>query len=174
MRASDIWSAVRSSFKVADLYEARQLLDRCIFLDPNYARAYATLSYTHLFAWVYRLDDDYLSPAALERAHRLAWKAVRLDPSLPVAHAVLGAVLTLEGQHEQSVAEFEKAIALNPNFTDWRFSMALTRAGQPARGIQVLETYMRYDPLYLPAVPGQLGIARYMLKRYAEALPPLR
>jgi adenylate cyclase len=174
MRASGIFTAVRSSFKVADLYEVRQLLERSISIDPNYARAYATLSYTHLFAWVYRLDEDYLSPTALERAHRLAWKAVQLDPNLPIAHAHLGAVLTFEGQHEQSVAEFEKAIALNPNFTDWRFGTTLLRAGEPARAIQVLETHMRYDPFYVATVPAVLGIARYMLKEYSQALPPLR
>src|SRR5262245_32358784 len=131
MRASDIWSAARSSFNVADLYEARRLLERSVSLDPSYARAYATLSYTHLLAWIFRLDEDHLSPTALEHAHRLAWKAVQLDPNLPIAHAHLGAVLTHEGQHEQSIAAFEKAIALNPNFTDWRFGSTLVRAGDP-------------------------------------------
>ena len=82
--------------------------------------------------------------------------------------------MTFEGQHEQSIAEFEKAIALNPNFTDWRFGTTLVRAGDPERAIQVLETHMRYDPLYVPAVPLALGFARYMLKEYSEALPPLR
>ena len=143
MRASDIWTAVRSSFNVADLYEARRLLERSIALDPNYARAYATLSYTHLFAWIFRLDEDHLSPTALERAHRLARQAVQLDPNLPIAHAQLGQVLTFQGQHEQSIAEFEKAMALNPNFTDWRFGTILLRAGEPERAIQVLETHMR-------------------------------
>ncbi|MFZ1101493.1 MAG: tetratricopeptide repeat protein, partial [Hyphomicrobiaceae bacterium] len=37
-----------------------------------------------------------------------------------------------------------------------------------------IETCMRYDPLYVPSAPGALGIARYMLKKYSEALPPLR
>ena len=174
MRASDIVTAVRSSFNVADLYEARRLLDRSIALDPSYARAYATLSYTHLLAWIFRLDEDYLSPTALERAHRLARKAVQLDPNLPIAHAYLGHVLTFEGQHEQSIAEFEKAIALNPNFTDWQFGTALIRAGEHTRAIQVIETHMRYDPFYVPSAPGDLGIARYCLKEYSEALPPLR
>jgi adenylate cyclase len=174
MRASAIWTAVRSSFDVAGLYEARQVLERSIALDPNYARAYATLSHTYLFAWLFRLDEDHLSPTAFERAHRLAWKAVQLDPNLPVAHAQLGMVLSFEGQHEQSIAEFEKAIALNPNFTDWRFGMTLVRAGEPARAIQIVETHMRHDPFYVPSVPGNLGIARYMLKQYSEALPALR
>jgi adenylate cyclase len=174
MRASDIFSAVLPSAKVAGLYEARRLLDCSISLDPNYARAYAMLSSTHLVAWLFRLDEDHLSPAALERAHRLAGKAVQLDPNLPIAHAHLAHVLTFEGQHEQSIAEFEKAFALNPNFTDWRFGMTLLRAGEPERAIQILETHMRYDPLYVPSVPLTLGIAQYYLKGYSEALPLLR
>jgi adenylate cyclase len=174
MRASDIWSTVSSSSKVADLYEARQLLERSISLDPSYARAYAKLAETHLVAWLQPFDQDHLSPATLERAHRLAWKAVQLDPNLPVAHAQFGHVLTFEGRHEQAIAEFEKAIALNPNFTDWRFGGTLTRAGAPARAIQVIETHMRYDPFYSPWASGNLGMARYLLKEYSEALPPLR
>jgi adenylate cyclase len=172
MRASDIFCAIQSSFNVAGLYEARRLLERSIALDPNYARAFGFLSLCHLVGWYYPLDED--CHTALERAHQFARKAVQLDPNLPIAHGHLGLVLTFTGQHEQSIAEFEKAIALNPNFTDWRFGMALTRAGEPARAIQVIEANMRYDPFYVPAAPGHLGLTRYMLKEYSEALPPLR
>jgi adenylate cyclase len=172
MRASDIWSAF--SFNVADLYEVRRLLDHSIALDPHYARAYAILSNTHLTAWAFPLNEDHLSPVALERAHRLARKAVQLDPNLPIAHARLGHVLTMEGQHEQSIAAFERAIALNPNFTDWRFGTALQRAGEPARAIQVIAAHMRYDPFYIAIAAGHLGLARYMLREYPQALPPLR
>ena len=175
MRASDLFSTAWPSFNLAGIYEARRLLERSISLDPNYARAYAVLS--RIPTWLLGsepLDEDHLSPTALERAHRLARKAVQLDPNLPIAHAHLGTVLTFEGQHEQSIAEFEKAIALNPNFTDWRFGATLIRAGEPVRAIQVIETHMRYDPFYSPWAPGLLGLARYMLKEYSEALPPLR
>jgi len=166
MRASDIYNA--------NLNEAQRLVERSISLDPTYARAYAMLSYTHLLAWLQPPDKDWLRPDALESAHRFARKAVQLDPNLPVAHAQLGRVLTFEGRHEQSIAEFEKAIGLNPNFTDWHFGMALLRAGEPTRGAQVIETHMRYDPFYSPWACGQLGLARYILKEYARALPPLR
>jgi tetratricopeptide (TPR) repeat protein len=57
----------------------------------------------------------------------LARKSLQLGPDLSIAHAQLGRVLTFEGQHEQAIAEFEKAVALNPNFTDWWFGMALQR-----------------------------------------------
>ena len=158
MRASDIHRAIwSSSLYVADLYEGRRLLERSISLDPNYARAYAMLSSSHLAAWVHPLDEDHLSPAALERAHRFARKAIQLDPNLPIAHAYLGQVLTFEGQHEQSIAEYERAMALNPNFADWRFGTALVRAGEPARATQVIETHMRYDPFYSPWAPARWG-----------------
>jgi len=166
-------SSIYSS-KVEDLYETRRLLQLSLSVGPNYARAYAMLSNTHLAAWVRSLDEDHLGPAALERALRFARKAVQLDPNLPIAHAHLGEVLTFAGQHEQSIGEFEKAIALNPNFTDWRLGMALQRAGEPARATQVIEAHMRYDPFYSPWASGILGLARYMLKEYSQALPPLR
>jgi adenylate cyclase len=175
MRASAIHSSMLSSSNAAaDLYEARRLLERSIALDPDYARAYAVLSNTHLIAWIHPLDEDHLSPVGLERAHRFARRAIQLDPNLPIAHAYLGAMLTFEGQHEQSIAAFEKAIALNPNFTDWRFGLTLLRAGQPAKAIEIIETHMRYDPFYVPRASGVLGLARYMLKEYSQSLPPLR
>jgi TolB-like protein len=134
MRASAIYTATRSSFNVADIYEARRLLEHSIALDPLYARAYATLSYTHLTTWVFPLDEDCLNPVALERAHRLARKAVQLEPTLPIAHANLGHVLTFQGQHEQSIAEFERTIALNPNLTDWRFGLDTATRGRTSEG----------------------------------------
>ena len=73
--------------------------------------------------------------------------AVQRDPNLPMAHAHLGMVLSYKGQHAESVGEFERAIALNPNFTDWRFAMGLVRAGESGRAIQILETHMRTRPI---------------------------
>ena len=178
MRASDVWSGINAGnlyeARPLLLYEARRLLERSISLDPSYARAYAMLAQTHLIAWIQPLDEDHLSPIALERAHGFVRKALQLDPNLPIAHAHFGGVLTFEGQHEQSIAEFEKAIALNPNFTDWWFGMALLRAGEPTRAITIIEAAMRYDPFHSPWALGQLGLARYTLKEYSKALPLLR
>jgi adenylate cyclase len=33
---------------------------------------------------------------------------------------------------------------------------------------------MRYDPYYPPVTSGILGLARYFLKEYSQALPPMR
>src|SRR5262249_24150992 len=60
LRAADSHAAYWSSFDASHLYEVRRLLERSIAIDPNYARAYARLSWTHLTAYVNSLDSDYL------------------------------------------------------------------------------------------------------------------
>jgi adenylate cyclase len=143
-------------------------------IDPNYARAHAALSRTYLSLWVHRWDDDCPWSAALERAYHSAREALRLAFNLPEAHVALGYALTWMRQHEAAIAEFERAIVLNPNLNDFHFAWTLVFAGEPARAIQVLEAHMRLDPFYLPHAPGWLGFAYYMLERYADALPHLQ
>jgi adenylate cyclase len=175
LRAADVHAAFWSSFNVADLYAVRRFLEQSLAIDPNYARAYAKLAWTHQAAWINALDDDYLNPAALDRAYHLARKAVQLDPNLPEAHAALGHALgRRHNQQEAAIAAFEKSIALNPNFTDWRFAEVLVYAGDFSRAIELVERHMRLDPFYVPLAPGWLGLAHYMLKQYAQALPLLR
>jgi adenylate cyclase len=149
-------------------------LEQSLSVEPNYARAYSMLSTTYVIAWLNRLDGDYLNPAVLDRAHELARRAVQLDPSVPHTHASLGAAMAWKGQHPAAIAQFDKALGLNPNFTDWRFAIALVCGGQPARAVEILETHMRLDPFYAPLALHWLGFARYMLKQYSEALTPLR
>ena len=174
LQAADTNAYFLSSFSVEDLYKTRRLLHQALAIDPNYGRSYALLADTHVAAWVHPLDGDLLNPAALDLAHQFARKAVQLDPNLPMAHGNLGHVLLWKRQHEASIAEFERAVALNPNEVDWRFSLALVYAGQPKRAIEVAETCMRLDPLHTPLASGVLGFAHYMLKQYAQALPLLR
>ena len=132
------------------------------------------LAQTHIAAWLTALDGDHLNPACLDRAYHLARKAVQLDPNLPEAHAALGFVLGRRHEHEAAVAASERAMALNPNFTDWRLGVILMLAGDPVRAIEAGERHMRLDPFYAPIAPGFLGLAHYLLRQYAQALPLLR
>jgi adenylate cyclase len=174
LRAADAHASFLSSYKAAELYEVRRLLEQSIAIDPSYAPAYARLAFSYLNAWITPLDGDYINPAALDRAYQLARKAVQLGPNLPQARAQLGHILVHRGEHEAALAEFERAMALNPNFTDWRLGEALAFAGDPARAIEAIERHMRFDPFYAPLAPGFLGFAHYMLKQYSQALPWLR
>ena len=105
----------------------------------------------------------------MERAHQFAQKAVELDPNLPQARAQLGLVLVWQRQNDASIASFERAIAPNPHFSDWRFAAALALAGEPGRALEVLEI----DPFYPTSALHYMGVALFMLKRYSEAVVPL-
>jgi adenylate cyclase len=156
----------------ASLYDVRRLLEQSLAIDPNYARAAAMLSLTHLGPYLEPVDGNYLSPAALDRALELAEAAVHLDPLLPQARAQLGYVLLFKRRHDAAIAEFERALALNPNFVDFRYALALRYAGEPARAIEVLEASTHLDPLQ-PSMFGftaVMGGANYMLRRYGEAV----
>jgi len=90
---------------------------------------------------------------AVDRSHDLALRALRVDPNLPQAHAALGAALLWKPQHDASIEAFERARALNPNFTDWRFSAALVYADDFSRAIGAARLHMRSDPFYEPIAP---------------------
>jgi adenylate cyclase len=154
----------------ASLYDARRLLEQSLAIDPNYARAAEMLSRTHLYGYTQPFDDNYLRPAALDRPLELAQLAVRLDPRLPQARAQLGYVLILKRRHDAAMAEFERAFALNPNFIDYRYAVALIFAGEPVRALEVLEAIIRLDPFPPSPTFGSMGAANYMLKRYGDAV----
>jgi adenylate cyclase len=174
MRAADILASLHSSFKVEELYETRRLLQQSLSMDANYARAHAMLAYTYSVSYGNPLDSDYLNSTTIDHALQFARNAIQLEPTLPQAHGSFGTALTWRAKHDAAIAEFEKAVLLNPNFTDYRFAMALVFAGEPARAIEVGEAHMRLDPFYFPLALGWLGLAYYMLKRYSEAITLLR
>jgi adenylate cyclase len=174
LQAVDASVSFSSTRNMTNDDEARRLLQQSLVIDPNYARSYARLAHTYAGSWVNPAHKDFLNPAALERAHEFALKAVQLDRKLPQAHVALGWVLAYKRQHDGSIAAFEKAATLNPNYVNWRFAMALIFAGASKRAIEVVHAYMRLDPFYVPYASLVLAYAHYMLEQYTHALSPLR
>jgi len=118
VRAAEVFASVRASFRVEQLYDVRRLLEQSLLVDANYARAVVMLSRTYDVAYAHPLDGDFVKQATLERAHGLASRAIQLDPNLPQCHAQLAWCVHYMGHHDASIAEFERAIALNQNYTD--------------------------------------------------------
>jgi TolB-like protein/Flp pilus assembly protein TadD len=149
--------------------QARQLFEKAIALDPQYAEAYAWLGRTYLLAWDWRWSAD---PQTLERALALAQQAVALDDSLPVAHSNLSTVYALKQQSDQAIAEGERAIALDPNNADscaWQAD-TLNLAGRPEEALRSVQQAMRLNPRYPPLYSFELGQADLLTGRYAEAI----
>ena len=174
LRAIDTIAAYHASYVKESLFRGKRLLQQALVIDPTYARAQAGLSSCYMSQWVHRWDDDCPWTEALDRSYQAARESVRLAPELPDAHVALGQALTFLRQHEAAVTAVERATALNPNLTSFRFAYTYVLAGEAARAAQLLEMHMRLDPFYEPNAPVALGFAYYMLGRYNDALPLLQ
>jgi len=77
-------------------------------------------------------------------------------------------------EFDAAIAATEKAIALNPNFADYRLATVLSSVGEPAKAIEVGKAQMRLDPFHPHFAPLMVGMAHYLLKQYREARRWLR
>src|SRR4029077_12308491 len=91
--------------------QARALFERAIALDPNYAPAYVGLGQVDMRAANQGWTQD--PGEALERAEKLAQKAITLDELSSGAHALLGDVAVHFGDYDRALEELKRAIDLN-------------------------------------------------------------
>jgi TolB-like protein/class 3 adenylate cyclase len=174
MRAAAAWASFQSSWKLDQLLETRRHLADSLNTDPKYARAYSLLASAHRVAWLNPINEEYLSPATLDRAITLARTAIELDPNLPEAYAELAYNIIRKSDFDGATVAAERAIALNPNFVDYRLAQVFYSIGQPAKAIEIAKGQMRVDPFHPHFAPLIAGIAYYLLKEYQEAQRWLR
>jgi tetratricopeptide (TPR) repeat protein len=153
--------------------QARQMWERAVALDPQYAEAYARLGFTYYREWFLRWSVD---PQNLERVFALEQKAIALDDSVPIAHSILSWVYTQKQQYDQAIAEGERAIALDPNNADSyaNQSLALTFAGRHEEALRAIEQAIRFNPHSPPFYLFASGIAYRFAGQYPKAIVTLK
>src|SRR5207249_4567422 len=87
--------------------------EQAITRHPNYAPAYAGLAEAYVILPIY---TDASAREAYAKAKAAALKALQLDDKLAEAHNALAMVLFLYLDIAGSIPEFQRAIALNPNY----------------------------------------------------------
>jgi adenylate cyclase len=154
--------------------EARRLYEKAIELDPDYARAYASLAWTYLTEHSERWADPEEQP--LERALEVARRGVMVNPASHSNHLALGQVCISKGLHEEALEALETAIALNPNDADGYVFLAeaLSYAGRPDEAIDLIGKAQRLNPAVPRWYTWELGTAFYVARRYEDAVAALR
>jgi adenylate cyclase len=154
--------------------EARRLYEKAIELDPDYARAYASLAWTYLTEHSERWADPEEQP--LERALEVARRGVMVNPASHSNHLALGQVCISKGLHEEALEALETAIALNPNDADGYVFLAeaLSYAGRPDQAIDLIGKAQRLNPAVPRWYTWELGTAFYVARRYEDAVAALR
>jgi adenylate cyclase len=153
--------------------QARQMYEKAIELDPQYAAAYASLGATYTVEWIWQWSQD---PQTLERAFALTQKAIALDDSLPIAHSWLGWVYMFKKQYERAIAEGEQALTLAPNDAEGHVNLGtiLNLAGRPEEAIRLVEKAIRLNPRYPAHYLVTLGQAYTLTRQYEEAIAILK
>jgi serine/threonine protein kinase/Tfp pilus assembly protein PilF len=90
-----------------DFDEVRELYEKAIELDPNYALAYGGLA--ALYAWRNIAESD---PADLDKAIPLAQKAVEIDPGVAEPYLMLAYCQARKEHWEEALVASRKALEL--------------------------------------------------------------
>ena len=125
MRAlSHYWRVTREDHVIA-----QALLEQAIAIDPNYGQALSVLATSHMFG-VHLGWADIVTAAPI--AERAALAAVQADSEDAWAHTALGSVYFSTRRLDHSLAEFELALQLNPNFSlvQGYYALALSYCGR--------------------------------------------
>lgn len=151
-----------------NLEKALGFFGSAIQLDPKYALAHAWIAetYTVIGSW------GFLPPGeAFTKAREAALRALRLDGTLAEARSALADVAYLyEWEWDKAEAEFERALAGNPNYAVTHSSYAQFLACQ-GRYDESLERHWRargLDPLSL-MVRSALANTLIWMGRYDQA-----
>src|SRR5580704_3022254 len=167
MRAlSHYWRLTRQ-----DNLVAQALLEKATTIDPHYGQAFGVLATSHTFS-AHMGWDDMATVAPI--AERAAAAAILADSEDPWAHFALGCVYLFARRFDDSLAEFEWALRLNPNFSmaQGYYGLALAYCGRSGEAATAAQRALRLSPRD-PLAAVYCGIASYAQfvgRNYDEAM----
>src|SRR2546429_600468 len=165
--ANQIYSATakdpaETARKAVGLYE------KAVDVDPNFALAYARLSYLKARLYWYNTDP---SPQTIDAARKAAERALELQPELPEAHLSMGYVHYWgRRDYDAALAEFDKARKTLPNSANVLTAIAFIhrRQGKMEQGLEELQRSAVLRPRD-NLLAREVGSTLVYLRRYAEA-----
>jgi len=167
MRAlSHYWRVTRQ-----DNVVAQALLEKAIAIDPQYGQALGLLATSYMFtAHMGWMDMG----AAMPTAERAALAAIRADSEDPWAHHALGHVYLFARRFDDSLAEFETALRLNPNFALAQafYGLSLSYSGRWVEADEAARRALRLSPRdpYSAVYSGIVAYAQFLGGNYDEAI----
>jgi tetratricopeptide (TPR) repeat protein len=150
---------------------AQALLERAVAIEPNYGQALGVLAASQIFGAHNGWSDI---ATTVPSATRAAIAAVRSDNKDPWAHHAMGCVHLFARRFDDSLAEFELALRLNPNFSlaQSYYGLALSTRGRWREAVKAVDIALRLSPgdPFAAHYYGVAAYAEFAGRNYAEAM----
>jgi serine/threonine protein kinase/tetratricopeptide (TPR) repeat protein len=116
---------------------ARQMFNKAIEIDSEYARAYAGVADSCSMLYTYFDAREF----NLRQADIASHKALELEPELAEAHVARGLAVSLSKRFDEAEGEFETAMKLDPKLFDaaYWYGRALQSAGRFQEAAKMFE-----------------------------------
>jgi adenylate cyclase len=166
MRGMDLYD----HFIKEDTQRGREFFEEAVRLDPNYAKAYAKLAWGHIEDAYQGWSEDY--EESLAKGLEFANKAIQCEDEESWGHWALAGYYIFTMQHDRALAEFQRAIELNPNDADVLndVGFCLSYAGRAEEALDSVHKAMRLNPHYPEWYSMQLGQIYFDARQYEEAV----
>lgn len=150
--------------------KARDLFEKAIEIDPDYAEPYAGLSETYVQDWFAG------SVSALDRAYDLAKQATSRDPMLPLVQEALSTVHLFRREHDAAITTACRWVELEPSDAEAYAALAGAKhfAGQNREVAPLIETATRLNPYFPFYYPHYIGLANLAMGRFEDAATAFR
>lgn len=151
------------------LYKAIEEFRRAIEIDPEYALAFVGLADCYNLLSLY---GNVRSDESFPKAKAAASKAITLDDSLGEAHNSLAYVMSRYDWDQKGAEwEFQRAIALNPNYATAHFWYAENLIVQKRydEGIKEMNAALELDPVS-PIINSSLSLCYFYKGELERAL----
>jgi TolB-like protein/Flp pilus assembly protein TadD len=145
---------------------AKQMFNRAIQVDPEYAVAYAGVADSCSILYMYFDARDF----NLKQADTASRKALELEPDLAEAHVARGLAVSLSKKFDEAEQEFETAMKLDPKLFDapYFFARARLSQGRAAEAVKLFERASTLRPEDYQA-PKLISQAYQVLGDFEEA-----
>jgi adenylate cyclase len=154
--------------------QSRMLYEKALALEPTSLLALTGVAWTHVIDWESRWSDP--SDDTLERAHKLARRALLLDSTDYRAHLLLGFIQARRKQFAEALMHYQQATTLNSNDADGAAHMGglFIDVGHFSEALDWFQRAVRLNPLHPAWYLYGIGEAYYGARQYARAIDPLR
>jgi adenylate cyclase len=149
---------------------ARQFFKEAITIDPEYARAYAMLGFTHQIDIAMGLSKS--RKESLEKAISYARRAQSLDQKDFLGYSAMVGPYIYQRDYENAIKEAKKAINIAPGtaLPYANLGYALCMSGRSSEAIAYFKKAIRIDPFPPPYYYLDLGNAYFLTGNYEEAV----